>query len=135
MFVCFHPQLLTDIRPMTRSLSYGGLALVLVLVGAGYFLTGSGVESRAPDRSARPASAGEAIVEVDGMACEACAARLEESLSQMKEVRSATVALAEGQARLTLAENHGLTVSDLRQTVTNTGYQPVKVRFGRDSKR
>ncbi|MER6048963.1 heavy metal translocating P-type ATPase [Streptomyces sp. NPDC001793] len=60
-------------------------------------------------------------LEIGGMTCASCAARVEKKLNRMEGV-SATVNYATERAQVTLAEGSGVATADLIATVEKTGY-------------
>ena len=64
----------------------------------------------------------ERIMSVDGMACAHCAGRVEQALSQIPGVRSASVNLAE--KSVTIQADDSVADAVLTDAVRNAGYAP-----------
>lgn len=60
-------------------------------------------------------------LEIGGMTCASCAARIEKKLNRMEGV-TATVNYATEKAKVTVAEGSGVAAADLIATVEKTGY-------------
>lgn len=63
-------------------------------------------------------------LQIGGMTCASCAARIEKKLNRMEGV-TATVNYATERAKVTLAEGSGVGTADLIATVEKTGYTAV----------
>lgn len=66
------------------------------------------------------------IIQISGMSCAACAARIEKALSQLDGVTSASVNYATERAAVTY-DPEVLGAADLRRTIEKTGYTPLEI--------
>ncbi len=107
-----------DVAPMTEMLppyvKYPAAALLLVVLFAAIF------KRRVPEEAAvRTAGEKEVVLEVGGMTCGHCAAAVKRALSECAGVKSVTVDLAAGRARLWGSD---IETQCLLDAVTSLGY-------------
>lgn len=68
-------------------------------------------------------------IDVEGMACPACSARLEKALSKLDGVNGASVSLKDKKARIVLAPGEKPDVDKIKKTITDAGFTPGKATF------
>ncbi len=65
-------------------------------------------------------------IDVEGMACPACSARLEKELGKLDGVNGVHVGLKDKKARIVLAPGEKPDVDKIKKTITDAGFTPGK---------
>jgi copper chaperone CopZ len=122
-------------RSRTSTLSFCSLFLVAAALGLALSLLPQTATAQESTPEVQVPDTADAVLQVNGMSCSACAQRMKSVLEEVEGVDRATVLLGEQNVVLTLGGNPMPSEKTLREAVTSAGYEFRAAVFAKGQKR
>ena len=121
-------------RSRTSTLSFRSLFLFAAALGLALSLLPQTATAQDAAPKVEVPDTADAVLQVNGMACSACAQRMKSVLEEVEGVDRATVLLEEQNVVLTLGGNPMPSEKTLREAVTSAGYEFRTAVFAKGQK-